>query len=98
MGVMSTMKFLGGRGSNLMLAAKLVPEVSRLVKKRSKDQVATALESDEGMTAFAKELYKELNPQLRTQVPEEGFVAVVLQNRQRLMGKKKNKKKVEAAK
>ncbi len=95
MGIMSTARFLQGRGTNMLLAAKLIPEVTRLVKKRGKDQVAAALSSDEDMTVFATGLYEELSPSIRAQVPLDGFIGIVLQNRTRLMGLKKNQKKVE---
>lgn len=94
MGFMSNSRVLS-KGANLMMAAKLAPEITRLVKKRSKNDVAMALESDEAMTAFARGLYSELNINMRQHVPEDGFIELVKQNRQRLMGKKKNQKKVE---
>lgn len=95
MGIMSTARFLSN-GANIAMMAKLVPEVSRLVKKHGKEQIAIALKSDEGMEAFARNLYPELGAGIRNQVPLEGFVDFVLKNRARLMGKKRNQKTVEA--
>lgn len=94
MGFMSNARVLS-KGANLMMAAKLLPEITRLVKQRSKDDVAAALESDEAMTDFARGLYKNLRLDMRQHVPEDGFIELVKQNRQRLMSKKKNQKKVE---
>lgn len=95
MGVMNTARALGG---NIQLISKLVPEVTRMINKRSKEEVAIALESDEGMTDFAKTLYAELGVSMRNQIPESGFISVILRDRKKLMSKKRNIKKVKERK
>jgi hypothetical protein len=95
MSIKSASRFLNA-GANMVLVAKLTPEISRLVKKRSKEQMAEALSSDEGMATFARDLYQELSAQIRNQVPLEGFIDFVQKNRTRIMGKKRNQKTVEA--
>ncbi len=95
MGIMSTARFLSN-GANLALMAKLVPEVSRLIKKQGKEEIAVALKTDEGMESFARKIYPELGAEIRNQVPLDGFISFVLKNRAKIMGKKRNQKKVEA--
>lgn len=79
----------------MKLASMLTPEISRIVKKLGADRVYEALTNNEKMESFAKDVYSDLPIHLRTKITLEQLIPMILSNKEKMMKKKKNQKKVE---
>jgi hypothetical protein len=76
------------------VANEVVPHLKNLVKSMGDDKIKEALATPESMKVFSLNLYQKLPKHVQMKCNYETFETVIVSNRERLMKKKSNQKKV----
>lgn len=76
------------------VASEVVPHLKDMIKSMGDDKMREALSSEESMEVFANDLYKKLPKHVQMKCNFETFKTVIVANRNKLMKKKGNQKKV----
>lgn len=76
------------------LASRMTPQIKRAVQELGEDVVREALKCDIKMSELANSIYLKLSLDVRTKIDAETFTKLVVHNKQKVMKKNKNKKKV----
>ena len=76
------------------VANEVVPHLKNLVKSMGEDNIKVALSTPENMKEFAYNLYQKLPKHVQMKCNYETFETVIVANRDKLMKKKSNQKKV----
>lgn len=91
MSIKSTFKSVG---DFVKVANEVVPHLKEMVKKMGDDKIREALSTEENMEKFAQELYQKLPRHVQMKCNYETFKNVIVANRNKMMKKKSNQKKV----
>ena len=81
-------------GDFVKVANEVVPHLKEMVKKMGDDKIKEALSTEENMEIFAQELYQKLPRHVQMKCNYETFKNVIVANRNKMMKKKSNQKKV----
>lgn len=76
------------------VANEVVPHLKNLVKSMGDDKIKEALATPESMKEFALNLYQRLPKHVQMKCNYDTFETVIVANRDKLMKKKSNQKKV----
>lgn len=76
------------------VANEVVPHLKDMVKSMGDEKLKEALSSEENMKVFAENLYNKLPKHVQMKCNYETFLNVIVANRNKLMKKKGNQKKV----
>ena len=76
------------------LASVMKTQVSKIVRLMGEDRVYRALTNDEEMNLFAREVYGKLSFDVKQKISVDVFIKMVVDNKERLLSKKSNKKKI----
>ncbi len=76
------------------VAGEVVPHLKKMVKSMGDDKVKEALSTEENMKVFARNLYEKMPSHVKMKCSYEVFLAVIVENRNKMMKKKSNQKKV----
>lgn len=91
MSIKSGMKSVG---DFVKVANEVVPHLKNLVKSLGDEKIKEAMSSNENMKNFSTTLYQKLPKHVQMKCNYETFEKVIIANREKLMKKKSNKKKV----
>lgn len=78
----------------IKVANEVVPHLKSLVKNLGDEKIREAMSSNENMKLFSTTLYQKLPKHVQMKCNYDTFEKVIVANRERLMKKKSNKKKV----
>ncbi|MFS1426292.1 hypothetical protein LMH73_003655 [Vibrio splendidus] len=98
MGVRKYINQLGAGFANTKQLGLLLPTVKKIVKGFSKDEVHGALESDDKMREFAEIVYSKLPVGIKSSFTKDWFVQELVNNKEKLLAKTSNKKKIRKKK
>lgn len=81
-------------GDFVKVANEVVPHLKKLVKSLGDEKMKEAMSSNENMKLFSASLYQKLPKHVQMKCNYDTFEKVIVANREKLMKKKSNKKKV----
>jgi len=81
-------------GDFVKVANEVVPHLKEMVKKMGDEKIKEALSTEENMEVFAQDLYQKLPRHVQMKCNYETFKNVIVANRNKMMKKKSNQKKV----
>lgn len=76
------------------VASDVVPHLKKLVKSMGDEKIKEALSTEDNMKVFARNLYDKMPSHVKMKCSYETFLAVIIENRKKMMKKKSNQKKV----
>ncbi|MGD1524416.1 hypothetical protein [Vibrio owensii] len=98
MGIKSYVGQVTGGFSMLKQVGQLVPTLQRIMKGYEKEEIHSALTNDEKMREIAGEVYEKLPVSMTSKFDRDWLIEEIVKNKHKLMGSKRNQKKVKRKK
>lgn len=98
MGVRKYINQLGTSFANSKQLGLLLPTVKKIVQGFSKDDILAALEDDSKMRDFAEVVYSKLPVGIKSSFTKDWFVQELVNNKEKLLARTSNKKKIRKKK
>lgn len=83
---------IAGKYQQVKIMSIMVAEAHKIMKSYPESKIEAALSSPESMSVMAIEIYPKMSDSVRSAIPEDRFVDVIVATRKGYMKKKKNKK------
>jgi len=76
------------------VANEVVPHLKTMIKSMGDEKLKEALSTEDNMKIFAENLYEKMPSHVKMKCSYEVFLGVIVSNRNKMMKKKSNQKKV----